>query len=170
MITYPRFYVITNSLCGPSQPSGAWRARRVALTSRSGARAMPVPGRCSRFDVPERSDACGTGKSWIACAFAHKACLEGFQAQYRRLPRLLTELRIAHGEGTIPNLYQDLARIDLLVVDDWGIAPIDAARRRDLLEILDDRRLRRRRRIERRFQRTLIHLPRLGPTQAANSA
>ena len=42
---------------------------------------------------------CGTGKSWIACALAHKACLEGHQAQYQRVPRLLTELRIAHGEG-----------------------------------------------------------------------
>ena len=81
----------------------------------------------------------GTGKSWIACALAHKACLEGFQAQYRRLPRLLTELRIAHGEGTIPRFYADLARIDLLVLDDWGLAPLDAARRRDILEILDDR-------------------------------
>ena len=69
----------------------------------------------------------GTGKSWIACALAHKACLEGFQAQYRRLPRLLTELRIAHGEGTIPRFYADLARIDLLVLDDWGRGP---ARRR----------------------------------------
>ena len=81
----------------------------------------------------------GTGKSWIACALAHKACLEGFQAQYRRLPRLLTELRIAHGEGTIPRFYADLARIDLLVLDDWGLAPLDPARRRDILEILDDR-------------------------------
>ena len=82
---------------------------------------------------------CGTGKSWIACALAHKACLEGFQAQYLRVPRLLTELRIAHGEGTIPRLYRDLARIDLLVLDDWGLTSVDAARARDLLEILDDR-------------------------------
>ena len=82
---------------------------------------------------------CGTGKSWLSCAFAHKACLEGYQAQYLRLPRLLTDLRIAHGEGIIPKLYRDLARIDLLILDDWGLAPIDAARGRDLLEILDDR-------------------------------
>lgn len=77
------------------------------------------------------------------CALAHKACLEGYQAQYLRLPRLLTDLRIAHGEGIIPppprKLYRDLARIDMLVLDDWGLAPIDAARGRDLLEILDDR-------------------------------
>ena len=82
---------------------------------------------------------CGTGKSWIACALAHKACLGGYQALYLRMPRLLTQLRIAHGEGTIPKLYHDLARLDLIVLDDWGIAPIDAPRRRDLVEILDDR-------------------------------
>ena len=55
------------------------------------------------------------------------------------MPRLLTDLRIAHGEGTVPKLYRDLARIELLILDDWGLAPIDAARARDLLEILDDR-------------------------------
>ena len=82
---------------------------------------------------------CGTGKSWIACALAHKACLEGFQTRYLRVPRLLTELRIAHGEGTIPKLYRDLARLDVIILDDWGLAALDAARSRDLLEILDDR-------------------------------
>ena len=82
---------------------------------------------------------CGTGKSWIACALAHKACLEGFQARYLRVPLLLTELRIAHGEGTIPKLYRDLARLDVIILDDWGLASVDAARARDLLEILDDR-------------------------------
>ena len=82
---------------------------------------------------------CGTGKSWIACALAHKACLEGFQAQYLRMPRLPADLRIAHGEGAVPKLYRDLARLDVLILDDWGFAPVDAARARDLLEILDDR-------------------------------
>ena len=82
---------------------------------------------------------CGTGKSWIACALAHKACLEGFQARYLRVPRLLTELRIAHGEGTISKVYRDLAKIDLIILDDWGLAPVDTTRARDLLEILDDR-------------------------------
>ena len=82
---------------------------------------------------------CGTGKSWIACALAHKACLEGFQVQYMRVPRLLVDLRIAYGEGTIQKLYRDLAKLDVLVLDDWGLASVDAARARDLLEILDDR-------------------------------
>ena len=85
------------------------------------------------------SGPCGTGTSWIACALAHKACLEGHQAQYLRVPWLLTDLRIAHGEGTIPKLYRDLARIELLILADWGLAPIDAARARDLIEILGDR-------------------------------
>ena len=55
------------------------------------------------------------------------------------MPRLLNDLRVAHGEGTIARFYRDLARIDLLVLDDWGLAPIEPARGRDLLEILDDR-------------------------------
>ena len=61
------------------------------------------------------------------------------QALYLRGPRLLNDLRIAHGEGAISRLYRDLARIDLIIIDDWALAPIDAARARDLLEILDDR-------------------------------
>ena len=72
----------------------------------------------------------GTGKSWISCALAHKACLEGFQALYLRVPRLLNDLRVAHGEGTIARFYRDLARIDFLVLDDWGLAPIEPARGR----------------------------------------
>ena len=82
---------------------------------------------------------CGTGKSWLACALAHRACLEGFQALYTRRPRLLNDLRIAHGEGAISRVYHDLARIDLIIIDDWALAPIDAAPARDILEILDDR-------------------------------
>ena len=56
-----------------------------------------------------------------------------------RAASLLTELRIARGEGTVPKLYRDLARIELLILDDWGLAPIDAARARELLKSLDDR-------------------------------
>ena len=82
---------------------------------------------------------CGTGKSWLACALAHKACLEGFQAQYLRVPRLMTELRIAHGEGSIAKMYRDFAKLDVIILDDWGLIPVDAPRARDLLEILDDR-------------------------------
>ena len=81
----------------------------------------------------------GVGKTWIACALAHKACRSGFTAQYRRLSRLLDELSYAHADGRYPLLMKKLARTDLLVLDDWGLAKLTAPQRRDLLEVLDDR-------------------------------
>ena len=81
----------------------------------------------------------GVGKTWIACALAHKACREGFSARYLRLPRLLEELGIARADGRYPKLLAELARTDLLVLDDWGLTPLNDEQRRDLLEILDDR-------------------------------
>ena len=81
----------------------------------------------------------GVGKTWIACALAHKACRDGFTAQYRRVSRLFDELSYAHADGRYPQLIKKLAQTDLLVLDDWGLAKLLAAQRRDLLEILDDR-------------------------------
>ena len=81
----------------------------------------------------------GVGKTWIACAIAHKACRSDFTAQYRRLSRLFDELSYAHGDGRYPQLMKKLARTDLLVLDDWGLAKLTAPQRRDLLEVLDDR-------------------------------
>lgn len=81
----------------------------------------------------------GVGKSYIACALAHKACLEGFTALYVRLPRLLEELAVARADGRYPKLLTTYAKVDLLVLDDWGLAPFNADQRRDLLELLDDR-------------------------------
>ena len=81
----------------------------------------------------------GVGKTWIACAFAHKACRDGFTAQYRRVSRLFDELSYAHADGRYPQLMKKLARTDLLVLDDWGLAKLTAPQRRDLLEVLDDR-------------------------------
>jgi DNA replication protein DnaC len=81
----------------------------------------------------------GVGKTWIACALAHKACRDGFTAQYRRVSRLFDELSYAHVDGRYPQLMKKLARTDLLVLDDWGLAKLLAAQRRDLLEVLDDR-------------------------------
>ena len=81
----------------------------------------------------------GVGKTWIACALAHKACRSGFTAQYRRLSRLFDELSYAHADGRYPQLMKKLARTDVIVLDDWGLAKLTAAQRRDLLEILDDR-------------------------------
>jgi len=81
----------------------------------------------------------GVGKTYLACALAHKACLEGHKALYQRLPRLLHDLEIAKGDGRYRTMLASLQRIDLLVLDDWGVTPLSDANRRDLLELLDDR-------------------------------
>jgi len=81
----------------------------------------------------------GVGKTWIACALAHKAARAGYKVQYLRLPRLLEELHLAHNDGRFPKLMAGLAKTDLIVLDDWGLAQLNAEQRRDLLELLDDR-------------------------------
>jgi DNA replication protein DnaC len=81
----------------------------------------------------------GVGKTWIACALAHKACREGYTAGYLRLPRLLQDMAIAKGDGRYPKLLATLAKTDVLVLDDWGLAKLAGEQRRDLLEILEDR-------------------------------
>ncbi len=81
----------------------------------------------------------GVGKTWLACALAHKACREGYTAQYVRLTRLLRELTIAKGDGQYPKLLTNLAKVDVLILDDWGLMKLNAENRRDLLEVLEDR-------------------------------
>ncbi len=81
----------------------------------------------------------GTGKTFLACALAHQACRSGYRVLYRRLPRLLEEVTLAHADGSYTRLLERLARIDLLVLDDWAIAPLRDQDRRDLLEIFEDR-------------------------------
>ena len=81
----------------------------------------------------------GVGKTFLASALTHKACQEGFSARYLRLPRLLSDLEIARAEGGYRTKLASLARIDLVVLDDWLVTPLTEAGRRDLLEILDDR-------------------------------
>jgi DNA replication protein DnaC len=81
----------------------------------------------------------GCGKTYLACAMAHKACLMGFTARYFRLPRLWHELKIAKANGSYAGWLSQLAKIDVLALDDWGLAAPDEDQRRDLLEILDDR-------------------------------
>jgi DNA replication protein DnaC len=81
----------------------------------------------------------GVGKTWLACALAHKACREGHTALYLRLPRLLQELAIAKGDGRYPRLLGALAKTEVLILDDWGLVQPSAEQRRDLLEILEDR-------------------------------
>lgn len=81
----------------------------------------------------------GVGKSFIACALAHKACLEGFSALYARLPRLLEDLELARGDGRYLKLLKQLSKVDVLVLDDWGLTHLTTVQQRDLLELLDDR-------------------------------
>jgi len=81
----------------------------------------------------------GVGKTYLACALAQKACREGYGAMYFRLPRLLQDLSIAKGDGRYGKILKALARIHLLIIDDWGIAKFIKEQRHDLLEILEDR-------------------------------
>ncbi|HEX7880504.1 MAG TPA: IS21-like element helper ATPase IstB [Candidatus Eisenbacteria bacterium] len=81
----------------------------------------------------------GTGKSYIACAFAERACRSGYGAAYYRTPRLLQELHVARGDGSYNRLMARLARVDLLALDDWLINPLKDQERRDLLEVIEDR-------------------------------
>jgi len=81
----------------------------------------------------------GVGKSWLACALAHKACRDGYRVHYLRLPRLFQDLPIAKGDGRYPKLLAALARTDVLVLDDWGLSTFTDEQRRDVLEILEDR-------------------------------
>lgn len=81
----------------------------------------------------------GVGKTYLGCALAHKACMEGYKAKYQRLPRLLHELEIAKSDGRYRTLLDSLNRIHLLILDDWGVTPMTDQNRRDLLELLDDR-------------------------------
>ena len=83
--------------------------------------------------------ATGVGKSFVACALAHQACRKGYRALYRRASRLFHELILARADGTYVRMLTKLARVDVLVIDDWGLAPVQEQERRDLLEILEDR-------------------------------
>jgi len=83
--------------------------------------------------------ATGCGKTWLGCALAHQAARQGFSVLYTRATRLLQELQVAHGDGSFGRRLAQLARLDVLVLDDLAIAPIGAQERQDLLELLDDR-------------------------------
>lgn len=81
----------------------------------------------------------GVGKTYLACALANAACRQGQTALYQRLPRLFEELAVARGDGRYARLMTSLAKVDVLILDDWGLALLDDERRRDLLEVLDER-------------------------------
>ena len=80
----------------------------------------------------------GIGKSWLACAIGHKACRDNRSVLYVRFTRLLEELALARGDGRIASRLKNLASVELLILDDWGVQPMDAQARHDLLEILED--------------------------------
>jgi DNA replication protein DnaC len=81
----------------------------------------------------------GVGKTFVACALGQQACRQGARVMYRRIPRLFPELTLAHGDGTYATLLARFARVDVLILDDWGIVSLKDLQRQDLLEILDDR-------------------------------
>jgi len=83
--------------------------------------------------------ATGTGKTFIACALANQACGRGYRAYYRCASRLSDDLKLARADGTYGRLLGKRARLDVLLIDDWGLAPPQEQERRDLLEILEDR-------------------------------
>ncbi len=85
------------------------------------------------------SGATGTGKSYIACALGQQVCQLGHKVKYLRVNRLTEQLRLSHADGSYTKTLEQLAKISLLILDDWGIDQLDRQGRRDLLEVLEDR-------------------------------
>ncbi len=81
----------------------------------------------------------GVGKTYLSCAFANKACREGFTVLYRRAPRLFQEIAIARADGSYTKLMNKFAKANLLIIDDFGLAPLSDPERRELLEVIEDR-------------------------------
>jgi DNA replication protein DnaC len=82
---------------------------------------------------------CGTGKTYIACALGQQACPKGYSVRYYQLPRLILALTQAKADGSYSRLLKTIAGLNLLVIGDWGLEPLSAATRNDLMEIMDDR-------------------------------
>ena len=81
----------------------------------------------------------GCGKTYLACVLATQACRHGLSVRYFRTSRLLEMLSVAHGDGRFTKLIQQLAKTDVLIMDDWGLEKMNLAQRNDLLEIMEDR-------------------------------
>ena len=82
---------------------------------------------------------CGSGKTWIACALGHSACLRGIRVRYYRISRLFLALAQAKAEGNYPKLLGQLKKTGLVIIDDWGLEKLSQPQRYDLMEIMDDR-------------------------------
>lgn len=81
----------------------------------------------------------GTGKTWLACAWAMQCVRKGIPVLYYRLSRLLEDTEIARGDGSLPKLRSKIDKAPVLVLDDWGVTPLPARGRQDLLDIIEDR-------------------------------
>ena len=81
----------------------------------------------------------GVGKSWIACAFANEVIKRSESVLYKRFALLMEELDMAHRDGSLPKLRNQLAKFKLLILDDWAMAPLNARNRQDLLELIEER-------------------------------
>ncbi len=81
----------------------------------------------------------GIGKTWLGRAFAQKACRDGYNAYFAKTSELFAELSMARADGSHRKLLYRLSRVDVLVVDDWAMAPLTESERRDFLEIIDER-------------------------------
>jgi transposase len=99
-----------------------------------------VPYRLMRETIEARiTGPTGTGKTWLSCALGHRACCDNRSVLYQRVPRLLEGLALARGDGRYARMLKSLARVQLLILDDWAITPLTADQRRDIMEIIDDR-------------------------------
>jgi DNA replication protein DnaC len=83
--------------------------------------------------------ATGVGKTYLACALGQQACRQSSRTLYRRLPRLFQELALARADGTYATLLARLARVECLIIDDWGLGTLTEIQRQDLLEVMEDR-------------------------------
>ena len=83
--------------------------------------------------------ATGCGKTWIACALGNQACRQGLSVLYTRTTRLMEEMKLAHADGSFRKRLSQIAKMDLLILDDWGLSTMSQSERQDLLELIDDR-------------------------------
>lgn len=81
----------------------------------------------------------GVGKSWLSCALGHKACRDNRSVLYQRVPKVFADLALARGDGRYARIMRGLNGVELLILDDWGLEPLDGDARRDLYEILEER-------------------------------
>jgi DNA replication protein DnaC len=81
----------------------------------------------------------GSGKTWLACAFGTQACRHGMTVQFLRLPLLLEDLAVSHGDGSFRKRLMQLSKVDLLILDDFGLGALNAIGRNDMLEVIESR-------------------------------